>query len=656
MTKKILYQFFFAAICAFALIGCSNELKNENSGKEDNNPTDAVYMNVTVQMPIGTSTRSSTNDDGTSTDGTEVGSDSENKVHSVLLVLADKDNKYICCAEKSESLQQQTNGQVTTVQSISKSVLSQYYGGSDGSLSEDKQQVNVFVFCNPTSTLKKEFENLSANDNTWFDKICSITEKTNGTSDNEAIWGGLNHEGGFLMSSFEIASKTFPAQFSAWNAFTSLSNPFNLTGNNPVVDGTQDGINNGDPIKVERSVARLDFKDGSAKGENMYDVVKDPDDDGKYIVQIQLQKMALVNMSNSFYYLRRVSTNGLNTAASLCGIETSSNYVVDTDAEKKNDGSIIADQTYEDHFNFCLGHKNDKGEWGIDELARNQWFTSNIEDILNGKEDHPNWGTDKGDYRVWRYITENTIPGEMANQKNGITTGIVFKGKMIAPEQPKEGTTPENTLASALNYATGDPDTDPILYIYGTDIFVRWTEVRAMAIKLGQGSPLFTAAFGNTEVTPVVGKEADGENPKVDTVYSDDPNSADYLWNEWYNKGKDKDALKNFKKAATKASFTLYQSSVDKDYGNGYYCYYFYWNRHNDNNNVGVMAPMEFAVVRNNVYKLAVTKINKLGHPRITENDPDPVDPENPDEQGDVYLSVSVEVLPWVVRVNDIEF
>lgn len=651
MTKKILYQFFFAAICAFALIGCSNELKNENSGNGDNNSTDAVYMNVTVQMPIGTSTRSSTSDDGTSTDGTEVGSDSENKVHSVLIVLADKDNKYICCAEKSESLQQQTNGQVAAVQSISKSVLSQYYGGNDGSLDMEKQKVNVFVFCNPTAALKKEFENLQANDVNWFDKICSINESTTGTSDNVAIWGGLNHEGGFLMSSFEIATKTLPAKFSDWENFTTLSNPFNLTGSNQAVGDDQEGIDNGAPIKVERSVARLDFKDGSNNGGNLYDVVKDPDNDGKYIVQIELQKMALVNMSNSFYYLRRVSTNGLNMDASLCGIETSSNYVVDTDADKKNDGSIIADKKFADHFNFCLGHVNEKGDWSIDEVARNQWFTSNIEDILNGKEDHPNWGTDKGDYRVWRYITENTIPG-VDNQKNGITTGIVFKGKMIAP---KDAT---GTLASALNpnNVTGNPEVDPILYVYGTDIFVRWTEVRAMAIKLGQGSPLFTAAFGNTTVTPVVGKDEDGENPKVDAVYSDDVNSADYLWNEWYNKGKDKEALKKFKKAATEASFTLYQSSIDKDYGNGYYCYYFYWNRHNNNNNAGVMAPMEFAVVRNNVYKLAVTKINRLGHPRVTENDPDPVDPEEPDEEGDFYISVSVEVLPWVVRVNDIEF
>ena len=68
------------------------------------------------------------------------------------------------------------------------------------------------------------------------------------------------------------------------------------------------------------------------------------------------------------------------------------------------------------------------------------------------------------------------------------------------------------------------------------------------------------------------------------------------------------------------------------------------------------MAPMEFAVVRNNVYKLAVTNISRLGHPRISDNDPDNPGPDTPDERGDIYLTVSVDVLPWVVRVNNIDF
>ena len=68
------------------------------------------------------------------------------------------------------------------------------------------------------------------------------------------------------------------------------------------------------------------------------------------------------------------------------------------------------------------------------------------------------------------------------------------------------------------------------------------------------------------------------------------------------------------------------------------------------------MGPMEFAVVRNNVYKLAVTKISRLGHPRISENDPKKPTPDTKDETDDIYFTVTNEILPWVVRVNNIEF
>lgn len=652
---------FIAAVLALAFVGCSHDELAGGDGTVKNDSKDAVYMNVTVQLPAGPGTRSVTGEDGGSDSGTEIGLDHENKVHSVLLVLADKNNKFIGCAERSESLSTDASGKVTTVQSISKSVLSKYYGGDQGTLDADKQQINVFVFCNPTSTLRGVFENLAAENETWYNEVCNVSETAKGVCDNAAIWGGANHEGGFLMSSYEISTKKFPLNFSDWDAFTSVDKPFKLTGNNPNIgDNSDASIDNGNAIKVERSVARFDFKDASENKDRKYNVVKDPENENNYIMQIELQKMALVNMSKNFYYLRRVSDNGLSDGANykLCGIETSRNYVVDTDADAKKNGTIAGNQ-YADHFNFCLGHTPEGGEWAIDPVAREQWFTSRISDVLGGEEDNDDKKDENGgwhekpehnDYRIWRYVTENTIPGE-DNQNNGITTGIVFKGKMLAPE----GST--GTLADALKNATGIAADDPILYVFGNEIFVRWTEVRAMAIQRGQGNPLYTAVFGNTTVTPVAYKKAEEENPEVKAVYSDDETSADYLWDKWFNaENKPSDNLKEFKAAATKEGFTLYESSSDPDYGAGYYCYYFYWNRHNNNGNAGVMGPMEFAVVRNNVYKLAVTKINRLGHPRVTENDPDPVDPDNPDEEGDVYLSVSVEVLPWVVRINNIEF
>lgn len=690
MRKRKLYHLFAAALL-FGLAGCSSdELAGVDVVPEGGGSKDAVYMNVTVQLPVGGGTRSKTDTEDnkteggelpdyvTSTEGTEVGKDYENKVNSVLLVLADKDNKFIACGEKSESLIMGSDGTtVSTVQSVSKSVLAAYYGESE--LSEEKRNVRVFVFCNPTGDLREALVALNTNNTTgasvadnsdtdgaitaenWYDKVCAISENAKGVSDNSAIWGGPNHNGGFLMSSSSISQKTFPKKLSDWDEFTKEDNPFKLSGTNSIGNSTDDEIDNGGAIKVERSVARFDFKDGSTAKNNTYDVVKENvEGEGgavteKTVVQIQLQKMALVNMSNKFYYLRRVSADGTETGASLCGLELSNNYVVDTDAAEKKNGSIIKDNKYKDYFNFCLGHTPEGGEWGIDKTAREQWYTSYIPTVLSGEDDNPDWGgtVPYGDYKIWRYVVENTIPDKPANQKNGITTGVVFKGKMIAPADVT------GTLAEALRNSTGVPDVDAILYAYGNDIFVRWTEVRAEAIERGVGTPMYKAVFGTpTESCTPTAEKKDGENIEVAAVYSDDVESADYKWNKWYNEGKNENDLKAFKKAATDGDdkFTLYQSSEDDKGGKGYYCYYFYWNRHNDNDNGGVMGPMEFGVVRNNVYKLAVTDIRRLGHPRLSENDPDPVDPDNPDEEGDVYLDVSVEVLPWTVRINNIEF
>ncbi|MDE5840835.1 MAG: fimbria major subunit [Muribaculaceae bacterium] len=108
--------------------------------------------------------------------------------------------------------------------------------------------------------------------------------------------------------------------------------------------------------------------------------------------------------------------------------------------------------------------------------------------------------------------------------------------------------------------------------------------------------------------------------------------------------------------AVTGAGIYIYQSSIDEDYGPGYYCYYYYWNRHNDNGLDGSMGPMEFDVVRNNVYKLSISKISRLGHPRIPENDPNNPTPDTPDESDEIYLSVHMEIVPWVVRLNNITF
>lgn len=643
------------AMCTIA--ACSDDDLGNGSGMSSGTSKDAVYMNVEVQLPGGAGSRSITQPGG-GTGATEPGQDYENKVQEILLVLANKDNKFIGAGiqQSLSNISGANKISYATTQKISKSILADYYGG-DGTLTPDEQEIYVYVFCNPTKHLKDTIAtiNTDAQKASWYNISGSVKETPTTTLTGDSIW----RDNYFLMSTYnaQSAKKKLPPTLKEWDQYDSESKAFNFSGVNN--QGTVQEINNTGLIPVERTAARFDLKDGSPlKGTKprTYDVVSMNVTEGeegnettetKTIMQIELQKVALVNMSKNFYYLRRVSEDGQNTNATIGGIERGedeinnkqANYVVDTDAAKKDAGFTASD--YGTHFNFCLGNVSGN-KWTIDQSARNQWYASDMKEILERT------ALNGGDYRIWRYATENTIPGA-SKQKQGITTGIVFKGKMIAtPDAPDE-------IRNALDpdKITGDPQKDPILYAYSNNLYVRWTAVRKAAIAAGEATEFYTAVFGNptSECKPSVGKGDD------EPVYSDDADSPDHLWHTWQEaKGTDVDvALANFKEKVTNAKFTLYQSSNEDD-NPGYFCYYYYWNRHNDNGKNNVMGPMEFGVVRNNVYKLAVTNISRLGHPRISDNDPDPVDPEDPDESGDVYFTVSVEVLPWVVRTNNIEF
>lgn len=76
-------------------------------------------------------------------------------------------------------------------------------------------------------------------------------------------------------------------------------------------------------------------------------------------------------------------------------------------------------------------------------------------------------------------------------------------------------------------------------------------------------------------------------------------------------------------------------------------CYYNYWIKHHDNESPE-MGVMEFGIVRNNIYRISVTKVMGLG-----SGDPF-IDPDEPDENK-AELEASFDVFPWAVRKQDAE-
>jgi hypothetical protein len=86
------------------------------------------------------------------------------------------------------------------------------------------------------------------------------------------------------------------------------------------------------------------------------------------------------------------------------------------------------------------------------------------------------------------------------------------------------------------------------------------------------------------------------------------------------------------------------------------YCLYKFFPRHWDNGNNSVMGPMEFAIVRNNLYSLKVQDILIPGKPVTNPDVPGPDGPKpdpTPDEYWEIYMKVTMNVKPWIVRNNE---
>lgn len=674
-------NYFWTLMALPLLAACSNEdVLNPSSGDEISAGRDGVYMTVTLNPTGKTGTRSETNGPNSSSGGVEVGSDEENAVKTALIVITDRNNNFIACSQvpgsdNKGSLDKVSVGGDPLYQATAKfdkTTLGEYYEANKNNA--DASKVNVFVFCNPTSDLLSQIEQVADGEyeGNWYDMTFTYN-----TSD--GIWDASR---GFTMSNVSIAEREFPANLDEWSKYANASNPFKLSGlNSPGTEGAVDNLTNRGAVNVQRMAARFDFRDGSQIEGLGNGVIGSPftyavvnNEDGDNLVQCKFYAMGLTNMSNTQYYLGRVAGNSSpNTVPTLCGEETFNNYVVSTYWKEKRD---YIESEFSKYFLYPFfspdGLVQDKG-YG--------WDWSYVDQVVKGASD--NYG-DKS-FHVWRYVTENTLPGA-DRQVNSQSTGVIFKTRMLASEYLKDSSEKfEKQLAEALEYdaksvASGvlhhSPDLDPVLYsLSGNTLYVTWQNVQEAALSaagfdatkdakdqdLDRKAPLYIICYGSGGYGTIT---IDGKTFTDDVA--EDATCANALWHKWETaRTADPDhasqfaqnARAEFKKKATGLGFTLYQSSEDPQTGDwGYYCYYYYWNRHNDNGSNGVMGTMEFATVRNNVYKLTVTRLNTLGHPRIPENDPNDPTPDTPDESAEVYMSVSVDVVPWVVRLNNIEF
>ena len=748
---KNLKTIFYLLFVAIAMAACSDkDIQPDNGGKLTGDDGDGVFLTIDIEMPTGNASRSETITGGGSSSGIEVGSDLENTVTNALVVLAERNtHAFIAAGEvatnRLTSMTVAGTPAYKAVAKISKTNLNQFYESVTPGV---EPVVEVFVFCNPTKGLLTDISRMPYGNTDWVNLTAEVSQGNPEKPDfNIGIWSPNS----FLMSNSQLTTRALPKDLLDWELFDKVENPFHLSDINDVKEGLP---NNGDgngrgSVRVKRAVARFDIKDGSENKDQVYNVLfqadpEDPENQEKMnpLVAVKLQKICLVNMSNRFYFLSRVSDNGQASLFkddgttnnwTLCGSEKpwfrntttghyeNGNYVVGPYAAlfTMDDTTEPITTDFDRYFNFPFFDNN--GSFNHEIETSQQWDVYDYKAVLDGstKDNYQ----DKSDYTVWRYVTENVIPYPRESQVNGITTGVVFRARLQGTEYALSGNVNEESweedvyknLALCLD---GKPfelrrtqrqpisgvdvngvSTDPILYYLDGKLYFTWEHIRQAAIQasvtptyaadgtiasveINRSNTLYRAVFGDGPIPAGQKYIKDGEKGQANAQDFTDPRwdanttsaeyqlymqSSDYAWTQWMAAGEyvgtiggaDPELLKPLqlmRERMTGAGITIYQSSLAAEGTPGYYCYYYYWNRHNDNNIAGVMGPMEFDVVRNNVYKLSVNKISRLGHPRVPENDPENPTPNTPDESANLYIDVTVQVAPWSVRVNEIIF
>lgn len=368
-------------------------------------------------------------------------------------------------------------------------------------------------------------------------------------------------------------------------------------------------------VNVERMAARLDYK-----AEASY-TCTDPAYTG---ATVEITGAALVNNLTAGSYLLKRVADDVNGVPTYLGNETpdagvQTNYVLDPWTAGKTSANN----------SFTIGgeaNKTAKDLYG-------EWF-GNISQNPNHWADYVQPGIEVSDgTEKWQrigYTLENTTAAEEAGKR--YSTGVVFKAKF----HPQ----------GVANYTEGET-----FFAYGTKIYASMEDMMA---------GFYGSKFDDLDNITSCATWGDVKQFITSTLLTNDPSGYNkYL--EGLAEGKDDSETVANASSLTWGNYMLNECGYSKDengkvvldqngkvtrialqlYGTRTYedatCYYTWWVRHSNDNDDTKKGIMEYAIVRNNIYKLTVNSVYSLGG-------------EVPEEES---LIVDVYVNDWLLLDNE---
>lgn len=367
-------------------------------------------------------------------------------------------------------------------------------------------------------------------------------------------------------------------------------------------------------VNVERMAARLDYK-----AEASY-TCTDPAYTG---ATVEITGAALVNnLTAGSYMLKRVAST-VDGVPTYLGNETpdagvQTNYVLDP---------WTADKTSANN-SFTIG-----GEVKTAEDLYGEWF-GNISQDPNDWADYVQPGTEVTvGTETWQrigYTLENTTAADAAG--SDYSTGVVFKAKF----NPQ----------GVANYQNG-----ATFFAYGTKIYASMEDMMAgfYGSKFDDLDNITSCAtWGDVKLfitSTLLTNDPSGYNKyleglaegKDDSETVSDASSltwSNYMKNECgYSKDENGKVVLDQNDKVTRIALQPYGTRTYEDAT----CYYTWWVRHSNDNDDTKKGIMEYAIVRNNIYKLTVNSVYSLGG-------------EVPEEES---LIVDVYVNDWLLLDNE---
>ena len=323
-------------------------------------------------------------------------------------------------------------------------------------------------------------------------------------------------------------------------------------------------------INLERLVARVDYQ-AAAEGYPLSSSLVTP---GLNPAQAKITRAFLVNTYNQgTYVLKRVATDIGGTPEYL-GKETYNNYVIDPNTSKKTLASTHA--SWYDHYFPKLSDENT--EW---------------EDWLIQGEPITEPGTTDTWYRLG-YPKENT--SSVDAQGKYYSTGVVFEASYKGIVGVADGSTffrYKGTIYPTLEAA--------MKATYNKTYFQEDQTFETFDVL----TQYINSLPGNEDPA--------GYKDYLKTATADNFNGEEWTWRYY------KQYILSFDEKGQATAKTR-EALHDRGYGTETFLngrgYYIYWIRHNGGDNATQFdetKPMAYGIVRNNVYKLTVNSISKIG-------------------------------------------